>query len=138
MTNFAASFYIVFEVDISVRKYGSDLISEQKLPFSMSRAYASSFIESKKFLQSYVILLSYSCFCSAAMYFVFQQVWVAGGLMGEDGKTFGLFTYGIIAPYCLCIIHHCHVAFNVRNWGIVYGLLFLFSVLQLPLTMWLS
>ena len=54
MTTFAVGFYVVFEIDISVRKYGEDLKAEQRLPFRMSQAYASSFNESKQFLSTYV------------------------------------------------------------------------------------
>jgi len=56
--------------------------------------------------------------------------------MGADGKTFGLFSYGVIATTCQVIQHHIQVAVNVRNWGVIYSLIFIFAISQLPLTMW--
>ena len=56
--------------------------------------------------------------------------------MNGDGQVWGLFTYGIIGPYVHVIVHHFQVLVNVRNWGIMYALIFLVSILQLPLVMY--
>lgn len=63
---------------------------------------------------------------------------MAGGIMGDDGKHFGLFSYGIVAPTCQVIQHHFQVGVNVRNWGVIYTLIFFFSIGQLPLTMYFA
>ena len=70
------------------------------------------------------------------MYYIFYSTWLTGGLMGEDGKTWGLFTYGIMGPFALVFIHHIHVALNVRNWNVFYILIFIASLSMLPLCMW--
>ena len=128
LTNFAVTFYAVFEIDVSFRKYGYSLEAEENLPAPMSKLYRSSFREAKQFLRTYISYIIYSLISSAFIYYVYKAVLESGGTMGSDGKSFGLFTYGIIAPHCQVIQHHAQVGFNVRNWGVIYTLIFLFSI----------
>ena len=72
------------------------------------------------------------------MYYVYRSVLASGGLMNENGQVWGLFTYGIIAPYVQVILHHFQVFVNVRNWDMLYTLIFLISILQLPLVMYFA
>ena len=100
LTTFAVSCYVVFEQDVSFNKYGTSLKAESKLPFHMSQLFASSFASSKRFLLNNVALTIYAFVGSCFIYLVFYQLWISGGLLGSDGKTFGLFTYGLVVPIC--------------------------------------
>ena len=106
LTTFAVTCYVVFEQDVSNSKYGTSLKAERQLPYSMSRLFSSSFAGSKKFMLNNVILTVYAFVASGFIYFLFSMLWSTGGMMGSDGKTFGLFTYGIVVPICQVVIHH--------------------------------
>lgn len=71
MTNFAVAFYVVFEIDVSFRKYGYSLAAEKKLPYTMSQMYLSSFKEASEFLRTYASYMVYEFVCSAVIYYVF-------------------------------------------------------------------
>ena len=51
-------------------------------------------------------LTVYAFVGSSFIYLTFHQIWGTGGLLGSDGKTFGLFTYGLVVPICQVVIHH--------------------------------
>ena len=72
----------------------------------MSKLFASSFAGSKRFLLDNVYLTAYAFFASGFVYWIFTLVWSTGGIMGADGKTFGLYTYGIVVPICYTVVHH--------------------------------
>lgn len=55
MLTLAPLFYVIFEIDVSIRKYGYSLEAEEKLPFKMSQIYRSSFKIAKTFLWTFVL-----------------------------------------------------------------------------------
>ena len=106
LTFYPVVFYFVFEQDVSISKYGTGLKTESQLPYTMSKLFASSFAGSKRFLRDNVYLTAYAFFASGFVYWIFTLVWSTGGIMGADGKTFGLYTYGIVVPICYTVVHH--------------------------------
>ena len=104
MVNFAVGFYVVFEVDVSVRKYGYSLAAEDKMPFKMSQMYKASFKIAKTFLRTYLCFFLYAIFTGAVIYYTYKWgILETGGIMDSSGKNFDLFSYGMIAITCLDI-----------------------------------
>lgn len=107
MVTIAVGFYVVLEVDVSVRKYGYSLSAEENLPYTMSQMYRASFKIAKSFLRTYASYTAYAFFSGAVMYYTYKWgILEYGGVMDIDGKTFDLFSYGIIATTCLVLQHH--------------------------------
>ena len=107
VVTFAVGFYIVFEIDVSVRKYGYSLEAEDILPYKMSQMYKASFKIAKTFLRTYMFYTVYAIISSSIIYYTYKWgIMETGGIMGEDGKLFDLFTYGMVAIPSLAIMHH--------------------------------
>ena len=129
VVTWAVGFYGVFELDVSVRKYGYSIEAEDRLPYTMSEMYKTSFKMAKTFLRTYLCYTAYAFGAGAVFYYTYKWgILETGGIMGNDGKTLDLFSYGIIATSCLAVSHHFQVAVYVRNWGIIYTLVFIFSL----------
>ena len=98
MVVFAIGFYAVFEIDVSVRKYGYSLEAEEQLPYKMSQMYIASFKITKTFLRTFMYLTVYAIPSSLVIYYVWKLgVLDTGAIMGNNGKPFDLFAYGILA-----------------------------------------
>lgn len=133
MTPFVIICYMLFEVQINTAKYSE---REDKMPYSVSELYQRNRTSARGFYVRYAqyILFSFlTGFCIFIIYFFGVR---EGGILGPDGKTQDLYSYGVLAIMAFVLQHHIHVGINARNWSVPFVVLFSLSLLQLPLTYW--
>ena len=138
MTNYFILTYSIYDQEVSFKDYGT-IEKEQGLPFRMSDLYAFTrrFINRKRFLKLIFINNFYCIWCGLVIWMVWHFC-EKGYIIDSIGEIPGLYTYGVFITLCVVITHHLWVAVNVRNWTWwSFGWL-LFSIMWLPIILYVS
>ena len=70
----------------------------------------------------------YSFYTGAIMFLIYYMGINEGAIILQNGWTQDLFSFGVLAIMTVIIQHHVHIAFMMRNWTILFALLWLFSL----------
>jgi len=128
MTPLVILFYILFEVDLNNHKYANSYEDELKMPYSMSALYKNTSVHMSRFYISFAAFVLFAFYTGAVIFIIFYMGISEGGILGENGQTQDLFSYGVITVMTFVVVHHVHVAFMMRSWTIVYAILWIVSM----------
>ena len=123
--------YMIFEVEVSRRKYGRKLTDEDRMPYTMSDLYAYTRSSVAKFYQTHFAFVLYGFYTGAVIFFVYYMGIESGGIMFTSGWTQDLFSFGVLTVMTVVIQHHLHVAMMMRSWTFYFTIGWLFSLGQL-------
>ena len=132
MTPMVILIYIIFEVDLNNRKYSTN---EDQMPYKISDMYQMTRDHVRKFYLTHFIYVVYAFYTGAVIFLIYYMgILGSGGVLSSNGQTQDLFCFGVVTIMTFVFQHHIHVAMMLRNWTWLFGLLWLFSLAQLPIT----
>ena len=136
MSLFAIAFYPSFDQSLSFDKYGRGDDAESKMPFKLTKMYVSVMKQVKNFLYDYAFLVVWGYSCACFLYFQWREFEKHGGILGIDGYTTDMESFGVYVVTITCIIAHADILRYVRHWDVIYLFWFLFSIIWTPFNLW--
>ena len=100
-------------------------------------AFCRNLVNRRRFIRMIVIYDIGQFFAGAGIYYLYYMMDKAG-FVSNDGKVYGLFTYGVYMTVVVVLSHHIQVALNTRNWTLYLAFWATFSICMLPFTLWLA
>ena len=132
MTPLVIFIYIIFEVDLNNRKYSTN---EDLMPYKIADLYYMTREHVCKFYLTHFTFVLYAFYTGAVIFLIYYiGILESGGVLSSNGQTQDLFCFGVVTIMTFVLQHHIHVALMLKNWTWLFGLLWLFSLAQLPIT----